>query len=386
MIIQREDLEAREARDLAPYAMKSADTRGRVHEDRPDPHRTEYQRDRDRIVHASAFRRLEYKTQVFVNDVGDHYRTRLTHTMEVAQVGRSVARVLNLNEDLVEVLALSHDLGHPPFGHSGEAELAVLMEDFGGFEHNRQALRVVDQLEKRNPAFPGLNLTYEVRESILKHPTSYDEKSTREFGRGLRPLLEAQVADISDAIAYNHHDIDDGLSSGLFTIEDLEADVDLVAEATASVRERYGTDLHPKIFRIRVIKYVINNLIHDVVRESDRRIREAGVESPQEARECTTRLIGFTSELRPRIGKLEKFLYQKFYRHYRVQRMRERAKRIIRELFRVFVANPELLTPWYQEWAEVQGVERAVCDYIAGMTDRYAQGEFTKLSHPLERI
>lgn len=386
MIILREDLEAREARDLAPYAMKSADTRGRVHEDRSDPHRTEYQRDRDRIVHASAFRRLEYKTQVFVNEVGDHYRTRLTHTMEVAQVGRSVARVLNLNEDLVEVLALSHDLGHPPFGHSGEAELAGMMEEHGGFEHNRQALRVVDQLEKRNPAFPGLNLTYEVRESILKHPTSYDEKSTREFGRGLRPLLEAQVADISDSIAYNHHDIDDGLSSGLFTIEELEAEVDLLAEATASVRERYGDDLHPKIFRIRVIKYVINNLIHDVITESHRRITEAGVESPEEARECTTRLIGFTDALRPRIGALEKFLYRKFYRHYRVQRMRERAKRIIRELFRVFVANPELLTPWYQEWAVSQGVERAVCDYIAGMTDRYAQGEFTKLSHPLERM
>ena len=384
MIIYRRDLEEREKRDLASYAMKSGDSRGRVHTEDPDAHRTQFQRDRDRIIHCSAFRRLEYKTQVFVNEVGDHYRTRLTHTIEVSQVGRSLARSLNLNEDLVEALALSHDLGHPPFGHSGEDELCALMSEHGGFEHNRQALRVVDQLEKRSPHWSGLNLTYEVRESILKHPTSYDETSTEEFGRGLRPLLEAQVTDIADSIAYNHHDLDDGLSSGMFTMEELEQ-VELLAEAMKAVRDRHGS-LDRKVFRIRVIKYVINRLINDLIAESDRRITEAKIESPEQARGHPERLVRFSPELRPKVGQLEKFLHREFYRHFRVQRMRQRAKRIIRELFCVFVESPELLTPWYQAWAEKEGVPRAACDYVAGMTDRYAQGEFTKLFHPLERL
>jgi len=384
MIVYREDLEAREMRDLAPGAMKSRDSAGRRHSEPPDPHRTEFQRDRDRIIHCSAFRRLEYKTQVFVNDVGDHYRTRLTHTMEVSQVGRSVARALNLNEDLAEALALAHDLGHPPFGHSGEDELQKLMKEFGGFEHNGQALRIVDQLEQRYPDFPGLNLTYETRESILKHPASYDARATKEFGRGLRPLLEAQVTDIADSIAYNHHDLDDGLSSGMFTTEELE-DVDLVAEAMRYVRDKHGR-LEPKIHRVRTIKWVISTLIRNLIETSSRRIEEAGIGSPEDARRHEGRLVAFSDETRARVARLEKFLHSRFYRHFRVQRMRERAKRIIRELFHVFVESPNLLTPWYQEWARKEGVERAVCDYLSGMTDRYAQEHFTKLFHPAERI
>lgn len=384
MIVLREDLERRESRDLAPYAMKSGDSRGRPFPDSRDPHRTEFQRDRDRVVHCSAFRRLEYKTQVFVNHVGDHYRTRLTHTIEVTQVGRSLSRSLNLNEDLVEVLALAHDLGHPPFGHSGEDELASLMQDHDGFEHNRQALRVVDRLEKRNPLYDGLNLTHELRESILKHPASYDEKSTEEFGRGQRPLLEAQLVDIADSIAYNHHDLDDGLSAGMITLDELEG-LEIVADAMRAVHDRYGK-LAGKVRRVRVINHVINRMIRGLIEESGRRLDEAGLQSAAEARQCPERLIAFDDDLRKQIAALARFLHANFYRHYRVQRMRERAKRIVHELFRVFVESPELLTPWYQGWAETEGVERAVCDYIAGMTDRYAQETYGTFFHPVDHL
>ncbi len=383
MILTREEIEAREERELAPYAMRSAVSRGRVVDEKPDPHRTCFQRDRDRVVHSAAFRRLEYKTQVFVNDVGDHYRTRLTHSIEVSQVGRSVARTLGLNEDLVEVLALSHDLGHPPFGHSGEDELGELTEQQGGFEHNRQALRVVDLLERRNPRYPGLNLSYEVRESILKHPSSR-AGGEDEFERRKHPLLEAQLTDIADSIAYNHHDLDDGLTAGLFSFDELE-EVELVAEALREVADR-RRDLEPRVLRTRVVKHVIDRMILSLIAESGRRIQEAGVGSADEARDASRRLIAFEESVRPSVGKLEKFLHRKFYRHYRVQRMRERSKRIIRELFTMYVRSPALLTPWYREWAETEGVERAVCDYVAGMTDRYAQEEFNKLFHATERL
>ncbi|MBI2194332.1 MAG: deoxyguanosinetriphosphate triphosphohydrolase [Planctomycetes bacterium] len=382
-MITRTQLEDREQRELAPYAMKSAASRGRKYPEDEHPCRTAYQRDRDRIVHSSAFRRLEYKTQVFVNHEGDYYRTRLTHTMEVVQVARSVARALNLNEDLTEAVALAHDLGHTPFGHSGEEALRDLMASHGGFEHNAQSLRIIDILEDRYPDFPGLNLTYELRESILKHRSRFDHPVSQEFHPEEGALLEAQVVDACDAIAYNNHDIDDGIKSGYLTIEDL-LEVPFFADAWNGVNERY-LGLNRRVALRQTVRSLINQSVGDLIRASERALTEHRIDSLAAVRACREPLIRFSPDSRAQRDRLGDFLFQRLYRHFRVARMAEKAKRFVTELFREYVRYGPQLPPRYQKAADRDGIERAVCDYIAGMTDRYAQEEYRRLFHPFER-
>jgi dGTPase len=383
-MLTREALEALEEGTLAPYAARSAASAGRVHEE-PDPvFRTCYQRDRDRIVHCTAFRRLEYKTQVFVNHEGDHYRTRLTHTLEVAQIGRTIARTLRLNEDMTEAAALAHDLGHTPFGHSGEEALQTLMREHGGFEHNRHGLRVVDRLEKLYPDFDGLNLTYEVREAIAKHTTRHDAPADAGFDPTRRAVLEAQVVEAADSIAYDNHDLEDSLNAGILTPERL-AGVDLWREALAEVRSRYPTVSHRETW-YQAKRFLINLEVGDLIRASHERIAAAAPADRREAVQRARNLIGFSEAMQARKEELGSFLFDNVYRHYRVARMASKAKRFIAELFAAYVADARQLPPEYQERCAEEGVHRVACDYIAGMTDRYAQDEYTKLFHPFERV
>lgn len=374
---------------LATFAADPAESRGRRHGDEPD-YRNPYQRDRDRIIHSTAFRRLEYKTQVFVNHEGDYYRTRLTHTLEVAQIARSIARALRLNEDLTEAVALAHDLGHTPFGHSGEEALRELMKEHGGFEHNFQGLWVVDHLEKRYPGFAGLNLTYEVRESMVKHHSRYDEAGEGrvywgeyEFDRKTCPLLEAQVVDMSDAIAYDSHDIDDGLTAGFLDERDVMG-VGLFAEAAGKVEAKHGR-LDDILRRRQIVRELINIEVTDVLAETRKRIEDNGISSVEEVRGFGADIVGFSSERAAAKKELEDYLFKRLYCHHRVRRMAIKAKRFVTMLFEAFVAEPAQLPPEYQSRAKEVGLERGVCDYIAGMTDRYAQDEYKKLFHPYER-
>ena len=373
---------------LAPYAARAAASLGRRHADSPD-YRSPYQRDRDRIIHSTAFRRLEYKTQVFVNHEGDYYRTRLTHTLEVAQIARSISRELALNEDLTEAVALAHDLGHTPFGHSGEDALRELMKDHGGFEHNFQGLWVVDHLEKRYPDFPGLNLTYEVRESMAKHSTRYDEPGGRrywaeyDFDPKAAALVEAQVVDICDAIAYDSHDVDDALTAKLLQEADLAGGA-LFDEAVRQVEKRYG-HIGGVIRQRQIVRELINIEVMDVLAETRKRIKERGISGPDDVRRRGLDLVGFSPERAAAKKELEAFLMKRLYSHHRVKRMAIKAGRFVRELFVAFVAEPLQLPPDYQAHAKDVGLERGVCDYIAGMTDRYAQDEYKKLFYPFER-
>ncbi len=364
---------------LAPYAADPAKTRGRRYPEPPAAPRSEYQRDRDRIVHSTAFRRLEYKTQVFVNHEGDLFRTRLTHSLEVAQIGRTLARMLGLDEDLTETIALAHDLGHTPFGHVGQDALNECMREHGGFEHNLQSLRVVDELEQKYAEFEGLNLTFEAREGILKHCSRHDAERLGEVGRrfleGLQPSLEAQIANLADEIAYNNHDVDDGLRSGLITLEQLEA-VPIFARHLGEVRR-----LYPKLNDRRLIhetvRRMINTLVVDLLAETRRRLDEHRPTSLEDVRRCPP-LAGFSERIQAEHLQLKQFLLQNLYRHYRVVRMSEKARRVVRELFEAFVAEPRLLPPEYQQRAQ-DGLHRTVCDYIAGMTDRYAIREHRRI-------
>ena len=385
-IITREELEARELQWLAPYAMKSRQTRGRHYPEPEDPLRTVYRRDRDRLIHSTAFRRLEYKTQVFVNHEGDYYRTRLTHTLEVAQIAVSIARALRLNEDLVDTVALAHDIGHPPFGHAGEDALRILMGDHGGFEHNLQGLRVVDLLEERYPQFPGLNLSWEVRESINKHRTPYDQP---EGGVALDPnasaLLESQVADIADEIAYDNHDLDDGLTSGLLKEDDLR-ELALWEAARQAVEARAG-QLNAEIRKYQMIRELINRQVTDLIQETTRRLTKHRIQSVEDVRACPERLVGFSAPLQELRKPLKAFLWTRLYHHYRVMRMADKAKRFITELFRLYLEKPEQL-PNTTRSRITRGEDpwRVVCDYIAGMTDRYCLEEYRKLFDPFERV
>ncbi|MBI3324120.1 MAG: deoxyguanosinetriphosphate triphosphohydrolase [Candidatus Omnitrophica bacterium] len=385
-VASRLDLEAREARWLAPYAMKSAQTRGRVHPEPEDPFRTVYRRDHDRIVHSTAFRRLEYKTQVFVNHEGDYYRTRLTHTLEVAQIAVSIARTLRLNEDLVETLALAHDLGHPPFGHAGEEALRDLMKGYGGFEHNLQGLRIVDLLEQRYPGFAGLNLTWEVRESINKHRAPYDQPGLEiALDPALMPLLESQAADIADEIAYDNHDLDDGLTSGLIKERELEAFA-LWEQARAVVESR-APRLDPEIRKYQIIRELINRQITDLVQESTRRLAQRRIGSVDDVRRCPERLIGFSDQMQRLRQPLKSFLWDNLYHHYRVVRMADKARRLLGELFELYVRKPEQLpNTTRSRIARGEDAHRVVCDYLAGMTDRYCLEEHRKLFDPFERV
>ncbi len=366
---------------LAPYAARSASARGRAIAEASPATRSEFQRDRDRIIHSTAFRRLEYKTQVFVNHEGDLFRTRLTHSIEVAQIARSLARNLRLNEDLVEAISLAHDLGHTPFGHAGQDALNACMKDFGGFEHNLQSLRVVDTLEQRYGAFDGLNLTYETREGILKHCSLPNAQQLGDVGRRFiekkQPGLEAQLTNLADEIAYNNHDIDDGLRSGLLTVEQL-GEVTLYARHRAEVEQ-----LFPGIGGRRAInetvRRMINALVVDLITTSRSNIEQAGVNTIDDVRNAPP-LIAFSAAMKQEAQELKRFLRKNLYQHYQVNRMTSKARRIITDLFGIFVSGPQLLPPDYQIDGDDQ-VEQArkVADYIAGMTDRYAMREYRRL-------
>ena len=381
-MITRKDIEEREERELAGYAMKSRGSLGRKYPEEEHDYRSVYQRDKDRIIHSTAFRRLEYKTQVFVNHEGDYYRTRLTHTMEVVQISRSVTRALNLNEDIAEAIGLAHDLGHTPFGHSGEEALSELMRDHGGFEHNLHGLRVVDMLERRYPEFPGLNLSWELRESIVKHGSTGN--IITEFNPEERPLLEAQVVENADSIAYDNHDLDDSLKAGLITEDDLES-VELWRYASENVEKKWN-GLDKGFKKPQTIIFLINLEVTDLVNNTQRRLEDLGIRSVQDVRKCKEPVVQFSPELARQKEKLQDFINERVYRHYRVTRMADKAKRFIEELFRVYVANPRQLPPEAQQWVKEAGVHQGICDYIAGMTDRYAQDEYMKLFYPYERV
>jgi dGTPase len=365
----REEKEARELADLAPYAIRSRDSRGRSAAESDDPLRTCFERDRDRIVHCSAFRRLEWKTQVIVLPERDHPRTRLTHTLEVVQVARSVATALRVNEAFVEALALAHDLGHPPFGHAGEQALDARMKGHGGFAHNRQVLRVVDLLEKRHPNYDGLNLTYEVRESLLKHEGPSVPEAA-EFARRNQPFLEAQIVDLADSTAYDHHDLDDGLREGMFS----EAELGSLAlwRRAAEVAEKQTPGVAGKMRIRRITNSLIGILIGDLTITSAGRLREAGFRSSADARDAAEPTISFSPQIAAEKAELEAFLFRAFYRHHKIVRATTKAQRVLAELFEAFVANPNLLPAEQHARCARDGVHRAVCDYLAGMTDRFA--------------
>jgi len=381
----REKLEREEESRLAPYGTPSAATRGRRHEEPRQEFRTAFQLDRDRIIHCTAFRRLEYKTQVFVNHEGDHYRTRLTHTLEVAQVARSAARLLGLNEDLVEAIALSHDLGHAPFGHAGQDVLDELMAEHGGFNHNLHGLRVVDYLEVRYPSFRGLNLTWEVREAIAKHGRKDPAGIPEEFVPRWQPSLEAQITDLADSIAYDNHDIDDGLRSGFISLPQLEK-LALWRLAREEVRSHYGGVLEEKVEVARTISRLIHLEVTDLVRATRRAVREAGVESWEDVRTAGGPLAVFSPEMSAMRREIKEFLFGNLYRHFRAVAMAEKAKRFLRALFREYVREPEHLPPEYRELIPTEGKESVVCDYCAGMTDRFCQEEYKRLFEPFEKM
>ena len=383
-MLTREEQEKREDIYLASYAMKSMNTRGRAHSEDEHPYRSVYQRDRDRIIHSTAFRRLEYKTQVFVNHEGDYYRTRLTHSIEVAQIARSISRALCLNEDLSEAIALAHDLGHTPFGHSGEDALRILMKNHGGFEHNIQGLRVVDILEKRYSQFSGLNLSWEVRESIAKHKLLSDDPNVIKFDLNKQPLLEAKIVDIADSIAYDNHDIDDSLKAGLITESGLQ-EVELWRYAKEKVSEQYS-NLTKEMQNIHTIKYLINMEVTDLITHTQFMIEEMKIKTTDDVQRCKERLVSFSPEISKKKLELQEFLQQNAYSHYRVVRMSDKAKRFVEELFNAFIENPMQLPPEHQKWIEEAGLYQGVCDYIAGMTDRFAQDEYLKLFYPYERV
>ncbi len=374
---------------LAPYAAKSGGTRGRRHAEAEHPFRSPFQRDRDRIIHSNAFRRLEYKTQVFVYHEGDHYRTRLTHTIEVAQISRTIARALGLNEDLSEAIALAHDLGHPPFGHSGEKVLDELMKEHGGFEHNAHSLRIVEELEKRYPGFNGLNLTWEVREGIAKHNSEHDRPGLNpEYKKDESPCLEAQIVDVADEIAYNNHDIDDGLSSEMLTPQALE-EVDLYRENFEAVKQKTGDNEDFKVLKCQTVIRIINAQATDLVETVMKAIDEGGINSPEDVR-ARGPIARFSPEMEKKNRQLKRFLIENLYRHHRVIRMADKAERIIKELFKAYLRVPKLLPPHvYARMEEAGGKKekhRVVCDYIAGMTDRFALDEFKKLFDPYEKV
>ncbi len=377
--------------ELAPYAAHELQSRGRRYPEPAPAHRGEFQRDRDRVIHSTAFRRLEYKTQVFVNHEGDLFRTRLTHSIEVAQIARSIARALRLNEDLTEAIALAHDLGHTPFGHSGQDALNECMHAYGGFEHNLQSLRMVDELEEKYAEFPGLNLTFETREGILKHCAKKKAAELGDVGQRFledrQPGLEAQIANLADAIAYNNHDVDDGLRYGFLELEELR-DIPLFAEPYTEVERRYP-DLPQRRRVHETIRRMISRQVTDVIESSGARIAHAQVDSIDAVRAAGAPLIVHSPALGEQLLALKRFLRQHLYAHYRVRRMSAKAVTVIKQMFDAFVHDPRLLPPQDQARLDAAGADaarraRVVADYIAGMTDRYAIREHARLFNPAE--
>lgn len=384
-MITRESLEAREKKMLATYAFCSCYTMGRVYKEPEHKYRTVYQRDKDRIIYSTAFRRLEYKTHVFVNHEGDYYRTRLTHTLEVAQIARTIARSLGLNEDLVEAISLAHDLGHTPFGHSGEDVLREIMADHGGFEHNSHGLRVVDYLEHIYPDFPGLNLTYEVREGIIKHSTPFDmPRPVIAFESEGSPILETQVVDIADEIAYDNHDLDDGITSGLIDESNL-LKIGLWREAHQQVKRQYSS-VSKGIRKHQIVKFLINLQVTDLLAETERRVKKFNIKRTSDVRKLPERVVCFSSDMKQMRKPLREFLFENLYNHYRVVRMSNKASRFIKELFNIYLDKPEQLPPSTRVRLKKEDTHRVVCDYIAGMTDRYALDEYKKFFEPYERV
>jgi len=367
----RLELETRERQFLAPCAQFSAETRGRKHDEPPPEWRTHYQRDRDRVIHSRAFRRLEYKTQVFLNGTGDHLRTRLTHTIEVAGISRNIARALRLNEDLTETIALAHDLGHSPFGHKGEAVLNRLMRGHGGFEHNQQSLRIVEELEQKYPGFHGLNLTWEVREGLMKHSRGSEHPARAEGLKANCSSLEAQIANLADEIAYYSHDLDDGLDSGLLSEKQLRRDVAVWGRADKQVRREHGS-LPDECRRYFIIRCLIDSQVHDVVTTTEKLIAESGVLSADDVRVQSRPLVQYSPERRKLNLELRKYLYQNLYYNPEVHRPNLRAVRMLEDLFHYFMAHRREIGELASKRARRDGWHRAVCDYLAGMTDRYA--------------
>ena len=374
----REELEKRERQTLAPYAQFSADTRGRVHTEDPPEWRTHFQRDRDRVIHSRAFRRLEYKTQVFLNGTGDHLRTRLTHTMEVAAISRNIARALRINEDLTETIALAHDLGHSPFGHTGESALNKLMKGHGGFEHNRQSLRVVELLEQKYPGFSGLNLTWEVREGLAKHQTDFDSPSHCHGFKARNSSPEAQVANLADEITYYSHDLDDGLEYGLLDEKRLQREVTIWAQATRKIRKQYG-ELPDECRRYFIIRCLIDEQVKDVVQTTERLIADAGVKSADDVRLYHRPLVQYSPERRKLNQELRKYLYKNLYFNPVVHEPNLRAVKMLEELFHYYLRHTGELGEQSRKRLPLDGKYRAVCDYLAGMTDRFAIQEHHRL-------
>jgi dGTPase len=379
---------------LAPYAAREEESRGRRHREPKPDFRGEYQRDRDRIIHSNAFRRLVYKTQVFVNHEGDLYRTRITHSLEVAQIGRSIARALQLNETLTEAISLAHDLGHTPFGHAGQDALNECMRRYGGFEHNLQSLRVVDELEDRYADFRGLNLTFECREGILKHCSLRNARTLGELGerfiRRRQPSLEAQIANLADEIAYNNHDVDDGLRAGLIDVDDLQ-EVSLFRRQYQVVRSQYPT-INERRHIHETIRRMINYVASDLIRTTQARLGESRLTSIDDVRERARPLASFTPEVRAENQELKKFLGERVYRHHKVLRMTSKARRVLKELFVALMEDVNLMPEEHRDAARraehqhgASGRARAVADYVAGMTDRYAILEHRRLFDPSER-
>ncbi len=389
-ILNKEVQEKLEIEKLASYAMKSKFSRGRKYPQSQDPLRTEYQRDRDRIIHSTAFRKLEYKTQVYLIYEGDYYRTRLTHTLEVAQIARSISMYLNLNVDLTEAIALAHDLGHTPFGHSGEVVMNRLMADEGGFEHNRNSLRVVEYLEERYPDIRGLNLTFEVREGIIKHETDYDKPEAKdmlaEYLPDKRPTLEAQVVNVADEIAFNNHDLDDALKAGLIEIEDLE-EIDWIWKIYKEQVKKFP-HAPEKFIKYKIITTAIDQQIHDVLETSIKNLKTHNIKSVEDVRNQSKNMISFSDEMNKKLSKLKNFLYKNVYRHPKVIKMSLKGEYFIERLFNWYYKYPEQLPLKFQKRIKegIDSKKQVICDYISGMTDRYAYDEYKRCFEPYERM
>jgi len=385
-MLTREILESREDEYLAPFGMRSSQSRGRAHAEDEHPYRTAYQRDRDRIIHTTAFRRLEYKTQVFVYSEGDHYRNRLTHSVEVAQVGRTLARSLGCNEDLTEAICLAHDLGHPPFGHVGEATLNHLMKHHDGYDHQKQTYRIITDLERRYPEHPGLNLTYEVLEGVVKHDTSYDIVDASEYNPHERGTLECQLANLADEIAYNTSDMDDGIRSGILEPSAVKR-LAISQRVLASLGEDNSADLSNTLMRHRFVRRLVGMEITDTIRATEVNIQAAGIQTLEELRAQPGNVANYSPEMQELNAEMKQYLFKNFYRHFRVVRMATKAERLLRDLFEAYIEQPLQLPIETQQRVEEQseGLHRVVCDYIAGMTDRYAIQEHKRLYDPEER-
>jgi dGTPase len=378
-MFSRQQLEEIEDRNLAQYGVRNKDSKGRAYLDNKSEYCTAFQRDRDRVLHTTAFQRLEYKTQVFINFEGDYFRTRLTHTLEVAQVGRTIARALGANEDLVETICLAHDLGHSPFVHAREFTLSKLMKDFGGFDHNKQSLRIVTDLEQQYPDFPGLNLTWETREGMVKHESEYDLNDARVFSAELRGNLETQICNVADELAYTVHDLDDGLRSGMLTPQMLDG---IALWEILTETSNWHSPLMQDLDRHRMIRNLVELLVTGMIQATDIRLKESGVKSALDIQMLAYNVIGYGEDMQYHNRELKDFLFNKLYRHYRVVRMHVKAEQIVTDLFTAYLSEPLILPDHLQQWIPARGLERTICDYIAGMTDRYAIEEHARLHDP----